>query len=241
MTEIKKHIGYVYKILTDNKNTIYVGSTKSIRNRKNNHKNGLKSNPQRPVYKKMIEMGITTENFCKRVDLVWIEDCLFNQRHELKAREKHWIQKLKPCGNIKIPYDVEKKEGDRLYQLNYVKKNGEKLKEYRKKYCEKNREKRKLYGKKFYEKNREKVKENSRNYYKKNKDRVLIRIKENNKRYYEERTDEMKIYLFDYHKKYREANKEKIRLYQQEYRAKNKKLAEQLKQDSIEKYRENNE
>ncbi len=195
MTE--KSIGYIYKIVVDNQNMIYVGSTKNLRQRKHIHKSHYKIFPEKKLYLTMKELGITEENFKERVSLVWVEDCVFNHRHELTAREKHWIQELKPSCNIRTPYGLPTEEG---------------IKERRKEDYQKNKEKYKLKSKTYYHQNKEICKEKRRKtskaYYHQNKEKC----KEYQKKYTEENRD--KIIL--YQRKYREKQKKAMEKYKQQ-------------------------
>ena len=170
MTEIKKHIGYIYKIVVDDIHMIYVGSTRNIRQRKYLHKSHLKLRCEKPLSKKLIELGITVDNFTKRVDLVWIEDCYFNERHELTAKEKHWIEELKPCGNVSLPYGLPLKEG----------------------IAQRRRER--------YAQNPQKYKDKSKAFYHKNKDRLLDRLRKTSKEYYHQNKEKCAKYQQEYRK-----------------------------------------
>ncbi len=177
--------GYIYKIVINNQDMIYIGSTKDLNQRKRTHKsncfrvNGKKYNLN--VYKIIRDKGITRDNFNEMVDIVWIEDVNYNERHELTAREKHYIMELKPCGNMKIPYDKCKEE-------------------YQKEYRENNKDKNKEYKTEYREKNKDKIKEKDREYQKKNYEKN----KEKKKEYYEKNKDKIKEYQKKYQKKYRE-------------------------------------
>lgn len=215
-TNNKKHIGYVYKIVIDDVNVIYIGSCKDIKRRQYDHKCAMNIYPERLVYKKMIELGINKDNFCKRFEMICLEEVEYDERYELKAVEKKWIEELKTPCNKKIPYHVCKKEGDKLYQKRYCEKNREKLKQYAKDYYYNNKERLQKERKEDYQKNKEKYCLLSRNYYYKNKDKIQANNRIKAKEYYHNN----KKRKLDYAKIYYEKNYEKVREYQKNYRNK---------------------
>jgi len=188
--------GYIYKIVIDGTTTIYVGSSTNFKKRRIVHKSDCFNENSKSynfnLYKIIRnDYKITKDDYDERVKFECIEEVDFNERYELGAREKHFIDDLNPCGNMVIPWDKCKEEAikerrtinnKKFYQRHkdeikekikeYQEKNKEKIKERNKQYREKNKEKIKEYKREYREKNKEKNDEKAREYRKKNRDEI---------------------------------------------------------------------
>lgn len=110
--------GCIYKIINDQTNDIYVGSTcQPLSKRMAKHRSDCKMIPDRPVYKKMTEIGIG------HFKIILVEDYPCTKKEELVAREQHWIDLLKPSMNSRNAnginlekHKISKENGDRKYR-----------------------------------------------------------------------------------------------------------------------------
>ena len=98
MTTNKYSKGKIYKLVNSVNDNIYVGSTiLTLAQRKAAHKTDAKRALKRPVCKQLNDIGWTN------VDIVLIENYPCSSMEELTARERKWIDKLKPMLNHKLP------------------------------------------------------------------------------------------------------------------------------------------
>jgi len=177
-----------YKIICEDcPDYIYIGSTKSFRSRKNQHKNACINENYRcynlKIYQKIRENG-GWDNW-NMIIIDEADNLTFTQ-----ARIKEEELRLKYNGNLNSykAYITEEQKKE-YYQTN------------KEVYKEKKRE--------YKEKNKEKIAEQSKEYYENNKDQILDKQKE----YYENNKDQ----ILDKQKEYDLKNKEKIKEYQKEY------------------------
>ena len=94
------NIGFVYKIISDNVNSVYIGSTtKPLKFRLSQHNSALKHylNTQNR-YISSIEVLIFGS--CK-IEL--IEEYQYNNINDLRKRERHYIETTPNCINKQIP------------------------------------------------------------------------------------------------------------------------------------------
>ena len=101
--------GKIYKLVNNVDDKIYIGSTcGTLRLRKSKHKSELKNKkyPNRNVYKHLKEVG------WENVEIILIENYECKCKDELHARERYWIDELKPELNKcrTTITDVERKE-----------------------------------------------------------------------------------------------------------------------------------
>ncbi len=163
-------VGFVYKLccIDPEIKEIYVGSTKNLRVRKNQHKtNCNNANSDKHHFK--VYQFIRANGGFSNFDIIQLERFEFNTKYELHARERHYIESLKASLNRFIPTRSTKE---------YHEENKENIKEYKKLYNEEHKENQK----KYWEENKEKMKEQAKQYREQNKEK----IKEYRKRYYEE-------------------------------------------------------
>ena len=154
--------GKVYKIINENNEIIYIGSTaeKYLSSRYAKHK--LKA----PNHK-----------------IILIENYSCNSKEELCKREQEVIEEHSNLLN-KIKAYQTKEERNKYLNIKkkeYYKKNKDILKQKHKEYSEKNKEQLKKYNKEYREKNKEYLKQLTKEYYKNNKEY----FKNHNKKYRE--------------------------------------------------------
>ena len=161
MSEYK--IGKVYKIIHNQSNVIYIGSTfNTLRDRWWHHKssfNGWLNNKNHnySIFKYFKEFRI--ENF----KIILIKEYKVVDRKHLESKEQLWISKLSNI-NQKNTLDIPK-----LSNKLYNKNNKERIKEY----YENNKEQIKEYVKNYNNDNKEIIKEKKKEYRKINKEILL--------------------------------------------------------------------
>ena len=150
--------GRIYKIIHNQSNLVYVGSTFNIlRQRWVTHKANYKKGDKISIYPYFKKYGI--ENF----KMILIKEYQVEDRAHMVAYEQLWINKLKSI-NKRCALNLLKKEKKREKDREYREKNKEKQKEYREKNKEKLKEYGKEYLKEYYEKNKEKIREYKKEY-----------------------------------------------------------------------------
>jgi len=156
-------IGRVYKIIHNQSDITYVGSTRNIlkqrwQQHKASYERWLKSGKtELSIYPYFEKYGI--ENF----KLVLIKEYEIIDQIHLEAYEQLWINKLKCCNKC-CPFQIY-----RLYQKQWRKQNKNKLAEYHRKYNEDNKEQLSDYKKKWYEENKDEHSKKRKLQYEKNK------------------------------------------------------------------------
>jgi len=153
--------GMIYKI--ELQDEIYIGSTEEkLCIRQSKHQYDLKHYPNRKLYKKCIEQGIT------EIKLIWVADIEFNHTAQKRMIEEEYRKELNAGLNMIRCYttDEEKKENAKEYR----EKHKENFKEYR--------ENHKEYFKKYRENHKEQILEYKKDYYEKNKDIINAKQKE---------------------------------------------------------------
>lgn len=105
----------IYKIVPNdlNNESCYIGSTTNFNKRKSDHKDNLKAENKAnyPIYKCIRENG-----GWNAWDMILIENYPCNNKNELHARERHFIEELKSNLNKVIPtrtlqeYNIDNKE-----------------------------------------------------------------------------------------------------------------------------------
>ena len=148
-------------------NNIYVGSTTNFRMRKNCHKVDC-NNEKRKGYNTPVYQYIRNNGGWDNFVMIPIEPYPCNDKDELKIRERHHIDLLRPTLNKYIPTRTRKE---------YHEDNKEKLNEKSKKWYDNNKEKFNEYYKKRYEANKEKLNEYNKKYHEANKEIINERLK----------------------------------------------------------------
>ena len=124
--------GRIYKIISDETNKIYIGSTtqplsKRLSVHKAHYKQYLEGRYHKVSSFDLISLG--------PVQIILIEACPCNSKEELEARERHYINenknivvnKVHPTRTVK-EYYLENKEDKLKYQKEYRQENKEKIK-----------------------------------------------------------------------------------------------------------------
>jgi hypothetical protein len=141
---VNYQLGKVYKIISDDFNKIYIGSTccKYLCMRFAIHMldyNTWKKNPEKYRRKRTSSFKILKYNNCK---IILIENYPCNSKDELISREQYWIDKNKDiCINMKRAKCINKKECQKEYHKKHYYKNKNKIIEANNKYYKNNREK----------------------------------------------------------------------------------------------------
>lgn len=90
--------GKIYKLVNDVDDKIYVGSSCNILSTRFGwHKKAAKLNPDRRVYNHLNEIG------WESVKIILVEEYPCDSKKHLEARERYWIETLKPELNKKVP------------------------------------------------------------------------------------------------------------------------------------------
>jgi len=193
---VNYQLGKIYRIVNDELNLTYYGSTCSTLSRR------LTEHKQR-AHKCSSKILFSTET---KAEIILVEKFPCNDKIELHQRERFYIEnnecvnKVIPC-RTKKEYREDNKEEIYLKRKEYREQNKEKIKEQNKKYQEENKEKINLQRKQYRQDNKEKIKEQHKEYYEKNKEKENLRCK-----------------------KYKEENKEKVKAQAKQYRQDNKEL-----------------
>jgi len=189
---------YIYKIVSDDcPEFIYVGSTKSLKDRKYKHKqscmNPKSKNHNYKVYKTIRENG-GWDNW----RMVLVEECGEISNNQARIREEY--HRLQLNSNMNSNRAFRSNDDKKEQKKQYNEANQEKIKECCKEYREANREKIKEYCKEYREANRERIKEH--------REANREKIKEKDKQYYQANKERIK--------EHREANRERIKEKQNE-------------------------
>jgi group I intron endonuclease len=171
--------GKIYKLVNNVDDEIYVGSTTNpLSKRKNDHRNSAKLRPTIHVFQHLNTIG------WKNVEIILIENYPCNSKDELHARERYWIDELKPTLNKQLPGRTKKE---------WAEDNREYLTEKKKQYYEDNKEEIRQYKKQYHENNRERIAEHDKQRYEANKDVVLARNKQYREAHKEEIAHQKKV------------------------------------------------
>ena len=180
--------GKIYKIVSDDTEFIYIGSTtrKYLSQRLAKHKS------QYDLWKKTNKNYVSSyellEHNSVRIILLELYPCQI--KDELRAKEQWWIDECKDsCVNKYKAYTGIKATSKKEYNTLYWLKNEEKLR---------------VKNKQYQLENKEKITENRQ----KNIEHILLKQKQ----HYQENKEK----ITDYHKQYRQENLEKIKNYKNE-------------------------
>jgi len=136
--------GLIYKLCCKDPTIedIYIGSTTNFRNRKYTHKsmcnNSYYLDYNNKVYKFIRENG-GFENW----DMILIQYYSCSRKKQLEAKEREYIETLKPTLNTNIPTRTKKEynEDNKINRLEWVNNNNDKIKNNQKKYRDNNKDK----------------------------------------------------------------------------------------------------
>jgi hypothetical protein len=117
MTTIANKIGFIYKIVCKDLTIkdLYVGSCQSFRTRKNHHKHTCNTESNKghnaPVYT-FIRLNGGWDNW----SIIQVEEYNFNNRQELRTRERYWLEQLQATLNYQTPSRTRKEKNDTYRQ-----------------------------------------------------------------------------------------------------------------------------
>ena len=154
----------IYKIISNQTDDIYIGSTTNFKQRKSGHK-GKCNNLNSPKYNCNVYKFIRENGGWENWDMVLVEYYSCETKLELEKKEREIIEKLKPTLNKNIPtrtdkeYREDSKEKKAKQSKKYREENKEKISKRKKIWCEENKEKIKIYREERKEEIREKKKE----------------------------------------------------------------------------------
>ena len=152
-TENKYQRGKIYKIISNQTNDVYYGSTIEpyLTNRLSKHRQSYKS------WLNGKYCYTTSFEIVKFEDakIILVEDFSCNTKDHLLAREQYYIDN-NDCVNKRNSLRTESRS---VYNKEYRKENKEKILKYLKQYREENKEKISQYKKQYYEKNKTKINE----------------------------------------------------------------------------------
>ena len=149
--------GKIYRLVNNVDEKYYIGSTcNPLHKRKNRHKRDAVKSPTQPVYKHLNIIG------WENVEIILIESFPCNSKAELEARERYWIELLKPALNKAIPtrtpkerYQATPEKFIERAKKRYVTKSNEILQQKKKYYATKSNQILQQQ-KKYYQENKEK-------------------------------------------------------------------------------------
>ena len=160
--------GKIYKIVDNTNDNIYIGSTcNTLKDRMYQHK----------TKKNTCSSKIIIEN--GNYDIILIENYSCNDKNELHARERYWIDNTENCINKQLPQQTKKE---------WTEKNKEKLIVQSKKNYEANKEHYTDYKAKWYQENKEIIQEEKAVKYIINKEEINVK----NKKWYEDNKKEVR-------------------------------------------------
>ncbi len=186
--------GKIYKIVSNQTDLIYVGSTtQSLSQRKATH---LSSRYNTCSSREILQY--------EDARIILIEKYSCNDNEELKQREQYFMDKFRAEGfklvnnNRAFGLDLQRANNRKK---DYYENNKEFLKEIHKEWREDNKEKDNERKKKWSKNNQEKVKETQKEYYQKNKEKVKEKTKEYQKQNKEKLNQQKRDNYFFNHKK----------------------------------------
>ena len=158
----------IYKICCNDTDIteIYIGSTTNFRHRKNKHK-ATCNNENNKAYNTPVYQFIRANGGWSAWNMIQVEQYEAKDKRSLEARERYWIETLKPSLNRIIPTRTHREWCD---------ENIEALKQYREKWREDNKEVISVKKKQQYQDNREAIKQRSKQRYQNNKDKIAAKI-----------------------------------------------------------------
>ena len=158
--------GKIYKIVNDELNLTYYGSTCSTLTKRLSCHRTFNTTTSTILF--------STET---KPEIFLVEKFPCNDKMELHQRERFYIENNE-CVNKDIPgrtlkeYYEDTREQRKEYSKKYREDNKEKIKEQNKKYKEENKEKIKEQNKKYIEENKEKIKARNKQYREQNKEKI---------------------------------------------------------------------
>ena len=134
--------GKIYKLVNNVDDEIYVGSTcNTLRQRLGGHKKDAKQRSYL-VYQHLNDIGMDN------VEIILIEAFPCDNKDVLHARERYWIDTLKPSLNKQVPTRTD---------AEYRQDNKDKITLYKKEYQQANKDKLALRKKDYYQANKDTI------------------------------------------------------------------------------------
>jgi hypothetical protein len=122
--------GYIYKVVNDIDDKIYVGSTElKLNDRYNHHKSECRNGSKKKVHIHMRNVGI---DHC-RIEL--IEEVEVKEKEELYEEEQKYITELKPKLNKNKAYtELKGKQYQQQYNQQYYREHADEIKQHNQQY-----------------------------------------------------------------------------------------------------------
>ena len=173
----------IYKLCCNNTDItdIYVGSTVDFGNRKRQHKS-VCDNESSNRYNLQVYKFIRANGGWNAWNMIQIEAYNATDKRSLEARERHWIETLKPSLNKYIPTRTQRewcednKEHVASKHKQYYQEHKEQKLAKQKKYNQDNREQIKQYKKQHRQNNKEALSAKSKQYYQNNKEALSAKV-----------------------------------------------------------------
>ena len=158
MTKNLQYTFYEIVCKDEDKDFIYIGSTKDFKNRKYQHKTAC-INEKNKIYHLQVYKFIRENGGWDNFNMNPIEILECETKTHARIREQYWIDLKKANLNQLRAFITEdqKKEHEKQYR----EQNKIKIKENKKQYREKNKERLKEYAKKYYEQKVKSIQNNS--------------------------------------------------------------------------------
>jgi len=162
--------GLIYKLCCKDATIedIYIGSTTNFTKRKHKHKYDCYNLNKIKTYNRILYKCIRENGGFENWDMILIEFYSCNNKKELEAKERKYIEELKPTLNFTIPTRTK----EEWYQHNkytiierqkhYYENNKDKKKQYHKEYQLNHKEKLDKYKKEYYDTNKTIISEKSK-------------------------------------------------------------------------------
>lgn len=165
---------HIYKLCCKNTDItdIYIGHTTNFTRRKQEHKN-RSNTPNDKAYNRRVYTFIRDNGGFENWDMIQIEEFNAKDTTEARARERYWVEQMKPLLNCNIPNRTGKECRKEYYEYNK-----EVIREKSKEYREQNKEVVIERKKQWYQANRDKVLERDKKYREEHKEQIAIRSKE---------------------------------------------------------------
>ena len=166
-SENKYQRGKIYKIISNQTNDVYYGSTVEpyLTNRLSKHRQSYKQ------WLNKKDKYTTSYEIVKFEDakIILVETFPCNTKYELLAREQFYIDNSDCVNKLKAYCGVSKIEYHKQYKKKYHEENKEKILKYIKQYYKDNKQKIAQHTKQYNEENKEKISQYKKEYRDKNK------------------------------------------------------------------------
>jgi len=149
----------IYKLCCNDPNVeeMYIGHTTHFINRKNHHKSCC-NNENDKNYNRYVYAFIRNHGGFENWNMIQIEQFPCNNKREAEAKEREWIEKLKPSLNTNNPYAMCV-ENPVQYKKEWYEEHKDEILEKSKENYEENKESKLEYQKQYTQQNKEKISE----------------------------------------------------------------------------------